>query len=317
MADWEQKADLCFCLGTSLSGMNADRMANTPAKKSLKDKALGTVLINLQQTPLDNMSAIRVWAKLDDAFKILVQKLNITVTPTVPTIPSGDVYYIPYSVTGAKNDHCRMKLDLRDDAEIKIIAPGAMNEGSVGVIKGKRDGNYCVHLEEKGKFVSRLLGIWWIDAALRGALDQLPLCNKDPEVDKCDPDANKPKSVGILDTAVNFLKSMDISKESEELTIEQSHTAIDAEKKVHQWGLKLGDGAEKFVKEVTYKLHPTFRPSEITETVAPFAIERTGWGTFTVGVVIVLKNDKKIEVEHELTFKASTKVTKVPVPSSM
>jgi hypothetical protein len=31
---WEKKADLCFCLGTSLSGMNADRMAHTPAKVS-------------------------------------------------------------------------------------------------------------------------------------------------------------------------------------------------------------------------------------------------------------------------------------------
>lgn len=49
MAEWEKKADLCLCLGTSLSGMNADRMANTPAKKSLKGQALGTILINLQQ----------------------------------------------------------------------------------------------------------------------------------------------------------------------------------------------------------------------------------------------------------------------------
>ncbi len=102
MAEWEERADLCLCLGTSLSGMNADRMANTPAKKSKKGNALGTVIINLQQTPLDKKCAIRIWAKLDDAFKLLTQKLNITVTPIIPSIPSGDVYMVPYDAKGKK-----------------------------------------------------------------------------------------------------------------------------------------------------------------------------------------------------------------------
>jgi NAD-dependent SIR2 family protein deacetylase len=35
MLRWERRADLCLCLGTSLSGMNADRMASTPAEKSV------------------------------------------------------------------------------------------------------------------------------------------------------------------------------------------------------------------------------------------------------------------------------------------
>jgi NAD-dependent SIR2 family protein deacetylase len=38
MVKMEKKADMCLCLGTSLSGMNADRMASTPAIKSLKKK---------------------------------------------------------------------------------------------------------------------------------------------------------------------------------------------------------------------------------------------------------------------------------------
>lgn len=56
--------------------MNADRMAKTPAKKALQGKALGTVLINLQRTNLDPKCTIRVWAKLDDAFRLLAQKLG-------------------------------------------------------------------------------------------------------------------------------------------------------------------------------------------------------------------------------------------------
>merc|ERR1712000_13264 len=53
MEEMERKTDLCLCLGTSLSGMNADRMAETPAKRSVKTKkVIGTVIINLQQTRL-------------------------------------------------------------------------------------------------------------------------------------------------------------------------------------------------------------------------------------------------------------------------
>jgi hypothetical protein len=102
MMEWEERADMCLCLGTSLSGMNADRMAKTPAKKSLQNKAIGTVIINLQQTPLDSRCFIRIWAKLDDAFKILAEKLNIKVDLNKPTVPDGDVYYVPYGENGVK-----------------------------------------------------------------------------------------------------------------------------------------------------------------------------------------------------------------------
>jgi methyl coenzyme M reductase beta subunit len=71
MTEMEKKVDLCICLGTSLSGMNADRMAWTPAKRYKKGKGNGTIMINLQETDIDEDCTIRVWAKIDDAFKIL------------------------------------------------------------------------------------------------------------------------------------------------------------------------------------------------------------------------------------------------------
>lgn len=99
--DWlleaEQRTDLCLCLGTSLSGMNADRIANTCAKKSRKDQAIGTVVINLQQTPLDTNAVVRIWCKLDDAFKLLVNYLEIkTEIKKFPVnVPSGYVITNP------------------------------------------------------------------------------------------------------------------------------------------------------------------------------------------------------------------------------
>eukprot|EP01097_Dermamoeba_algensis_P011752 TRINITY_DN9237_c0_g1_i1.p1 TRINITY_DN9237_c0_g1~~TRINITY_DN9237_c0_g1_i1.p1 ORF type:complete len:276 (+),score=50.64 TRINITY_DN9237_c0_g1_i1:110-937(+) len=63
MEKWELRTDLCLTLGTSLCGMNADRMAVSPAKRALKKKegALGTVIVGLQCTQFDNLSSIRIF----------------------------------------------------------------------------------------------------------------------------------------------------------------------------------------------------------------------------------------------------------------
>jgi len=103
MLEWENKADLCITLGTSLSGMNADRCANTPAKKSLKGEALGTVLINIQKTNLDAKCVIRIWAKIDDAFKILAKELDLEIKEQkVPTFDSHK-FIVPYDIKGKYN----------------------------------------------------------------------------------------------------------------------------------------------------------------------------------------------------------------------
>ncbi len=58
----QKETTLCLCLGTSLSGMNADRVAVSTAKRlSKRGQGLGTVIVNLQQTALDPHSSVRVW----------------------------------------------------------------------------------------------------------------------------------------------------------------------------------------------------------------------------------------------------------------
>jgi len=37
LLEWEEKTDLCLALGSSLCGMNADRIADTPAQKFLEN----------------------------------------------------------------------------------------------------------------------------------------------------------------------------------------------------------------------------------------------------------------------------------------
>jgi len=187
--DWlleaEQRTDLCLCLGTSLSGMNADRIAKTAANKSRKNKALGTVVINLQQTPLDQDAVVRVWAKLDDAFKLLVKYLDLKaeIKKIDIPIPSGDVYEVPYNAEGYLDESVTMTWDLRPGTKVVIPLPEAMNAASVGVIEDrKRNGHYCVALEEDKSTVHRLFGSWWVDEALNGRMLRLPIVNLDPVI---------------------------------------------------------------------------------------------------------------------------------------
>ena len=45
----------------------------------------------------------------------------------------------------------------------------------------------------------------------------------------------------------------------------------------------------KYIKSVTYHLHPTFKPSEVKVISPPFLISRVGWGYFTIEVEIEYK----------------------------
>jgi len=66
MEDCANTADLVIVLGTSLGGLNADKVAKQAAERSLRGKSLGTVCINLQQTPEDGKMSLRIFGKSDD-----------------------------------------------------------------------------------------------------------------------------------------------------------------------------------------------------------------------------------------------------------
>lgn len=220
-----------------------------------------------------------------------------------------------------------MTLDLRDGAAIKIVAPGSMNIGAEGTVRGKRDGNYSLNLVEKlGFHVGRLFGIWWVDAALRGAIDQLPLTNVSPKVDKASsPYVYKVESKTETEKLASSLEGMEIeetkkpSGESKTLRIIQSHSLIEGQKdkdNCHRWELQLDPEGHHLVKKVIYQLHPTFTPKDITCTEAPFSISRIGWGVFPVNIIVELKSGHKIETVHKLTFKTNgtnVKETEVPI----
>ena len=102
----EQTADLVLALGTSLSGMNVDRMVTTPWSRGAD-----TVIVSLQRTQLDDQCSVRIFAKIDDFAKLLCEEMK-TIVPEqqVPEIYTftgenqEEKYVIPYDgVTGEKN----------------------------------------------------------------------------------------------------------------------------------------------------------------------------------------------------------------------
>jgi hypothetical protein len=60
-------ADLCICLGSSLSV--------TPAN-SLPSRAKEIVIVNLQATDLDDKASIRIWGRSDDFFALLMPEIE-------------------------------------------------------------------------------------------------------------------------------------------------------------------------------------------------------------------------------------------------
>jgi len=197
---WEQKADLTIALGTSMCGMNADRVFTTVSQKALIERgrsttssALGGVIISLQQTQYDDIAGLRIFAKIDDVFALLMKELEISTTDTtipqknysIPeTLPGkikNDMYYIPYDNHGRLLSAEQRKvqksiLDLRVGKKVRITKGPFV--GDIGEIIGKNiQGQYDICFQHKKGKMTRKLGSWWVETAIRGEADILPVHN--------------------------------------------------------------------------------------------------------------------------------------------
>jgi len=71
LKEWIEKERLCIAVGTTLSGMTADRIATHAAEAEDKD----LIIIGLQQTPYDRNSSLRIWGKSDDVLAAITREL--------------------------------------------------------------------------------------------------------------------------------------------------------------------------------------------------------------------------------------------------
>ena len=184
--------------GTSLCGMSADSLVSQCANRAKRNPAAvpGSVIVSLQRTPHDSNSSLRIFALLDDVLEGLAKRLGATTRP--PPRPrrarGDDVFRVPYDAAGERSKTLR-ELDLRDGSEI-ILGFGP-DSGMKGVILSKNaECHYRVAVDYARKtpdnedYVTkkkihgrvtwreiRLLGSWWVDAALAGDVDRIPVAN--------------------------------------------------------------------------------------------------------------------------------------------
>lgn len=59
------------------------------------------------------MSVIRIFAKLDDAFKLIAEKLHLTIKDRKVQLPDGDIFTIPYDGSGKKVNYEILEMTLR------------------------------------------------------------------------------------------------------------------------------------------------------------------------------------------------------------
>ena len=186
MQEWEARQDLCLALGTSLSGFNVDRVAESASDAFAQGRGLGLVIVNLQATPYDAGSALRIWARIDDVMSLLAAELGIEPAPpptqdAPPPLPSGahvapDVLLVPFDAAGTPTrDGSRTRWDLSVGRRVRLT--GGPYEGDEGtVVEKSAAGHYRIRFEDsihptfkvKRRPFSLWLGSWWLTEAAAG-----------------------------------------------------------------------------------------------------------------------------------------------------
>ena len=202
----EEEADLVVVLGTSLSGLNSDRVAESCARRSVVGTSLGTVIINLQQTSSDLTASLRIFSPADGVMEAVLSRLAITIPlPGLALALAGrpeERVLVPYDGTGRRSRGRLMVLDLRPGQAIRLN-PGHNCQGArqpaflhIGAEsrEGRREGRQpgpgrgrvvgfshskaAWDLMVEG--VAMVLGGWWLLAAVRGNLETIPVININP-----------------------------------------------------------------------------------------------------------------------------------------
>jgi len=226
----EKAVDVCLAIGTSLSGMNADRVpaaAATAASKKLSRLARrhltdaswsaspdeiasvgGLVIVGFQRTQLDHDASVRIYAEIDRFATMLATELAIDVARPAaggsdwykPDVPAdqlaASVFKVRYGSDGARlpADAEDETLDLSEGAKVKIT--GGPYVGSVAEITTRhREGHFELRVEidmtkhrpkssgtsgnDPAKpfkaMVPMKLGLWWVQAAVHGDVDKIPV----------------------------------------------------------------------------------------------------------------------------------------------
>jgi NAD-dependent SIR2 family protein deacetylase len=197
MRTWANTADLVLVLGTSLSGLNADQCVAKTAGRSLphaKTASLGSVIISPQRSPQDGEATLRIFATADEVMVGLAKEFNLQARlepgRSRAQFSRELCVRVPYDRHGKRSDKVQTWWDLRPGATLKVSQynniEGAQQPAYLGItpeLKGEalpvNNRTCCLSIRFPDRRSTMQLGIWWIDAALRGGVEYLPVVNTD------------------------------------------------------------------------------------------------------------------------------------------
>merc|ERR1712232_382243 len=173
-----------------MGGMAADQLVRAVAERARRGKALGAVIVSLQQTACDGDAALRIFAPLDRVAVLLKEELKLEITePSFPYAPvilpqyrlRTDVFSVPYDVNGRLHGagEARNMFDLSPGAELTVAA--GPDAGQVAISDGRNEeGHYALRVGSGSYRKTVLLGAWWVEAAVVGSVPSMPVVSIQP-----------------------------------------------------------------------------------------------------------------------------------------
>ena len=205
-----EASQLVVAMGTSLSGVAADQLVSSIGQRAKReadadvdnrgearggsatshgcDHSGGAVIINIQQTRLDGLAALRIFAPVDEVCRQLATLLQVTVPDLSPELPrelagtlaehGAGFYQLPYDAESGelrRDESTAMTLDLNVGQRVRLAqgnAPMAVvgTTGTVGQRTGQ--GHFTINFDDG---VTRFLGLWMLEAGQRGELAYFPI----------------------------------------------------------------------------------------------------------------------------------------------
>merc|ERR1711924_326143 len=161
-----ETADLVIVVGTSLGGLNADRVAVECAKRSRTNRpygkggALGTVIINLQQTVQDGKASLRMFGTTDCVLTQVLVEMGLAKIKSCGVHHSGNITRVKltegHNVQGAKQPqymHIGAGKPYKHRGVVMQPGPGT------GTVVGEIQGHSAYQLQIEGARMK--LGVWW------------------------------------------------------------------------------------------------------------------------------------------------------------
>jgi len=289
----EKTMDFCVSIGTSNSGLNVDRLVKTSGTRfAHQGKGLGLAMLTIQKTPYDHLAALRIFSKCDEFMMIVAKKLGLRINLDVDydSVKRTPIEYRPSKRTETMTAFARNPL--YGDVIVNAAASGA----PIGAVPPKANPPAAAIASSSPQQPRSLM-----------TGDRATPKDRTPPTSPPLPAPAPPASSENTSSAPNPTRL--------QIQVGNYHHQVEgdggSDQNRHRWTVFVASNIPKSIESVTFQLHPTFSPStvRVNEPVKQhqgpgeeFQLTRLGWGTFSIGIDIVLRGGKTLRTSHELSF---------------